>query len=48
MKKNFYKKLFSGLNLNGESFVISVTKGSYNGESIVGQKLLKDKDNISA
>ncbi|OOM78191.1 putative xanthine dehydrogenase subunit A [Clostridium puniceum] len=47
MKKNFYKKLFNGLNLNGEAFVISVIKGSYNGEIIIGQKLSKYKESIS-
>lgn len=46
MKKNFYKKLFDKLNLKGEAFVISVTKGIHNGESIVGQKLLKIEENI--
>lgn len=46
MKKNFYKKLFDKLNLKGEAFAISVTKGIHNGESIVGQKLLKIEENI--
>lgn len=46
MKKNFYKKLSEILNSVGEAFVISVTKGSYNGENIVGQKLLKENENI--
>lgn len=41
MKKKFYNKLFNGLNLNGEAFVVSVIKGTYNGEKIIGQKLLK-------
>ena len=34
------------LNSVGEAFVISVTKGSYNEENIVGQKLLKENENI--
>lgn len=46
MKKIFYNNLFNQLKLNGEVFVISVTKGIYNGESIIGQKLLKDKESI--
>ena len=46
MKKNFYKKLSGMLNSVGEAFVISVTKGSYNEENIVGQKLLKENENI--
>lgn len=46
MKKNFYKKLSGILTSVGEAFVISVTNGSYNGENIVGQKLLKEEENI--
>lgn len=46
MKKNFYNNLFGILNSNGETFVISVTRGIYNGRSIVGQKLLKSKASI--
>ena len=46
MKKNFYNNLFGILNSNGETFIISVTKGIYNGRSIVGQKLLKSKASI--
>ncbi|SFD31062.1 XdhC family protein [Clostridium uliginosum] len=46
MKKNFYRNLFNRLNFNGEAFVVTVTKGIYNGSSIVGQKLLKSKESI--
>lgn len=46
MKKNFYNNLSNIINSNGEAFVISVTKGIYNGKSIVGQKLLKSKESI--
>ena len=46
MKKKFYKKLSGILNSVGEAFVISVTKGSYNGENIVGQKLLKENEKV--
>jgi len=46
MKKNFYNNLSNKLNSNGEAFLISVTKGIYNGRNIVGQKLLKSKESV--
>ena len=46
MKKNFYNNILNKLNSNGEAFVMSVTKGIYNGRNIVGQKLLKCKESI--
>lgn len=46
MKKKFYSMLFNGLNLYGEVFVISVIKGTHNGEKIIGQKLLKYKEEV--
>jgi hypothetical protein len=46
MKKRFYIKLFNGLNLNGDAFVVSIIKGTYNGEKIIGQKLLKYKEEV--
>lgn len=46
MKKIFYNNLLNKLNLNGEAFIITVTKGLRNGKSIVGQKLLKSKEYI--
>lgn len=46
MKRKFYNKLFNGLNLNGEAFVVSVIKGNYNGKKIIGQKLLKYKEEV--
>lgn len=46
MKKKFYNRLFNGLNLNGDAFVVSIIKGTYNGKKIIGQKLLKYKEEV--
>lgn len=46
MRKNFYNHIFNKINLTGDVFVISITKGMYNGKSIVGQRLLKNNDSI--
>jgi hypothetical protein len=37
MKKKFYNKLFNELNLNGDAFVVSIIKGTYNEEIIIGK-----------
>ncbi len=46
MKKFFYNKLAQLLKTNGEAYVITIMCGTYNGESITGEKLVKSKDTI--
>lgn len=46
MKKIFYKNLFRELNLNKETYLVTVINGMHNGKSIIGQKLFKGKKNI--
>ncbi|WP_315068681.1 XdhC/CoxI family protein [uncultured Clostridium sp.] len=46
MKKFFYDKLAELLKTNGEAYVITIMCGTYNGESITGEKLVKSKDTI--